>query len=69
MDKLLRANEGAMDRGLRIVIGLGLLALAGTGQTNWGLLGIVPLLTGVLGSCPLYSVLGVSTCPVKKQST
>lgn len=62
---LLARNEGTIDRALRVILGLGLLFIAFTGRGAWGYLGIVPLLTGALGSCPLYSVLGISTCPVK----
>ncbi len=59
-------NEGTVDRVLRVVLGLILLSLVFIGpQTMWGLIGIVPLVTGLVGICPLYSVLGVSTCPVK----
>ncbi len=59
-------NEGTVDRVLRVVLGLILLSLVFVGpQTMWGLIGIVPLVTGLVGICPLYSVLGVSTCPVK----
>ena len=59
-------NEGSTDRVIRVIAGMGLLALYFFGpQTPWGLLGIVPLLTGVVGMCPLYSVFGWSTCAVK----
>lgn len=53
------------------MVGLGLLSLTVVGpKTLWGLVGLVPLLTGLLGSCPLYTVVGFSTCPIKtkKQS-
>lgn len=67
---LLARNEGTVDRALRVVVGLGVLSLYFVGpRTGWALLGLVPLLTGALGSCPLYSLLGLSTCPVKKQAT
>jgi hypothetical protein len=56
-------NEHRFDRTLRIVIGAGLLWLAFSGQTAWGYIGIVPLLTGIIGSCPVYSLFGWSTCP------
>ena len=57
-------NEHRVERGLRVVIGLAVLSLAFVGpQTPWGFLGLVPLVTGLVGSCPLYSVLGFSTCP------
>lgn len=65
--KILPTNEGTLDRALRVVFGAGLLATAFVGpQTPWGFIGVVPLATGLIGSCPLYTVLGVSTCPVKK---
>ncbi len=59
-------NEGTIDRTLRVILGLVLLSLVFVGpQTLWGLIGIVPLATGLIGSCPIYSVLGISTCPAK----
>jgi hypothetical protein len=61
----MKSNVGGIDRVLRIVLGLVLLALALTGTIGaWGWVGIVPLLTGALGTCPLYTVLGFSSCPV-----
>lgn len=64
-------NEHWMDRTLRVVLGLGLLALTVAGpHTLWGLLGLLPLATGVVGFCPLYRVLGFSTCQMpRKPST
>lgn len=60
-------NEGTLDRAARIILGLILLSLTVVGpQTMWGLIGIVPLLTGLVGSCPLYNIFGISTCPLKK---
>lgn len=60
-------NEGTLDRALRIIAGLVLLSLVFVGpQTPWGWVGIVPLLTGIVGYCPAYSLLGVNTCPLKK---
>lgn len=68
--KILPTNESTLDRGIRVVLGLGLLALLFVGpQTLWGLVGIVPLATGLLGSCPIYTALGLSTCPVHPKST
>jgi len=62
-------NEGTLDRILRVVVGLAVLSLYVIGpQTLWGLVGLVPLLTGLLGFCPLYKILGLSTCPLKKSS-
>ncbi len=62
MSKLLATNEHTIDRALRVVLGLGLLAIAVVGpKIPLGYLGVVPLATGLLGSCPLYSLLGIST--------
>jgi hypothetical protein len=62
MSKILPQNEHSVERVLRIVVGLALLALVFVGpKTLWGLAGAVPLLTGVIGSCPLYTLLGFST--------
>lgn len=62
----MKTNEGTLDRVVRIVAGLALIGMAATGTVGaWGYIGVVPLLTGALGTCPLYSVLGISTCPVK----
>ncbi len=59
-------NEAGWDRGVRLVVGAGLLAAALAGPAwPWGLLGAVPLLTGVSGWCPLYTLLGISTCAVR----
>lgn len=61
-------NEGTADRVLRVILGLAILSLAFVGpRTPWGYLGFVPLLTGVFGFCPLYTVFGFSTCPVKNK--
>ena len=59
-------NEGTIDRALRIIIGLGLLAIVFVGpQTPWGWVGLVPLATGLMGYCPAYSLLGINTCAMK----
>ncbi len=59
-------NEAGWDRTLRVIVGLSLLAMTVVGpQTWWGLVGIVPLLTGTLGYCPLYQLIGLNTCGVK----
>ncbi|WP_394730834.1 DUF2892 domain-containing protein [Altererythrobacter sp. GH1-8] len=58
-------NEGTVDRVLRVIVGLVLIALALTGTFSpWGWVGVVPLVTGLVGMCPIYSLLGVSTCKV-----
>jgi len=70
MDKLFPRNEHVAERAVRVVVGLVLLALAFVGpKTPWGFLGIVPLATGLLGSCPLYTLFGISTCKVKTNAT
>lgn len=64
-------NVGSFDQVLRIVLGLALIGcvFVFTGSARWlGLIGIVPLLTGLVGTCPLYSVLGINTCGVKQTS-
>lgn len=67
MEKLLPRNEHAAERAVRVLVGLGLISLVFVGpQTPWGWIGVVPLVTGLIGSCPLYTVLGISTCPMKK---
>ena len=65
-------NVGGIDKILRIVIGAALLVWffvdQGTGFWHYAkLIGIVPLLTGLLGTCPLYSIIGMNTCPLSKK--
>jgi len=68
LDKILPKNEGTLDRAVRVILGIALILLVFVGpKTLWGLVGVVPLATGLLGSCPLYTVLGIRTCPMKKQ--
>lgn len=58
-------NVGTLDRIIRIVIGLAFIILAYTGVIgSWGYIGIIPLATGILRWCPLYTILGVQTCPL-----
>ncbi len=60
-------NVGSIDRIARILVGLLLIGLSLAGQIGvWGWLGIVLVATGLLKTCPLYSVLGISTCPLKR---
>lgn len=60
-------NSGGIDKILRIVAGIALIALTVMGVLPvWGYVGIVPLATGLMGWCPLYTVLGINTCPMKK---
>jgi len=63
-------NVGGIDRIARIVVGSILLALVFVGpQTPWGWIGLVPLLTGLISWCPLYTALGFNTCPVGGNTT
>lgn len=63
---MFKTNVGGIDRIARIVGGLALIGLAVAGVIGpWGYVGIVPLATGLLRTCPLYSVLGFNTCPMK----
>jgi hypothetical protein len=61
----MKTNVGGMDRLLRIVVGLLLIVLTLSGHIGaWGWIGVVPLATGLLKTCPLYSMLGFNTCPM-----
>ena len=63
---MLKKNEGTVDRVLRVVVGLVLISLVFVGpQTAWGWIGILPLVTGLAGTCPAYSLLGINTCGIK----
>jgi hypothetical protein len=66
---MFKANEGTADRIIRIAAGVVLLALfflyPDASWRYWALIGIVPLVTGLIGTCPIYAMLGISTCPVK----
>ena len=64
---MLKNNVGGADKIIRVLVGLVLLSLIFVGpKTLWGLIGLVPLLTGLMGTCPLYSILGMNTCPADK---
>jgi hypothetical protein len=61
-------NEGILDRALRVIVGMILIALVYTGKVGaWGWIGVVPLVTGAVGMCPVYSILGIRTCPAEKK--
>ena len=63
----MKTNVGGVDRGVRITAGLVLVALAATGNLgSWAWLGVVPLVTGLIGWCPPYAMFGWSTCSTKK---
>lgn len=58
----MKRNVGPLDRWIRVILGLGVLALVFIGpKSAWGYLGLIPLLTGISGYCPLYSLFGWST--------
>ncbi len=60
---MFKTNEGTIDRVLRVLVGLALIAIVFVGpQTPWGWIGLVPLLTGLVGTCPVYTLLGIRTC-------
>ena len=64
----MKVNSGTLDRAVRVVAGLALIGLTATGQVGlWGYIGVVPLLTGAIGNCPAYSILGINTCSLKKR--
>jgi hypothetical protein len=70
MSAIFLRNEHAADRAIRVVLGLGLLSLVWIGpQTAWGWVGLVPLVTGLVGSCPLYRLFGISTCSIDQRTT
>jgi hypothetical protein len=64
---MFKTNVGTLDRILRVVLGLALITLTLAGTIGvWGWIGVVPLLTAALGTCPAYTLLGMSTCPMKR---
>lgn len=65
----MKANVGGIDRVLRIVVGLALIGWALTGGPIWAWIGVVPLATGAISFCPLYPLLGMSTCPIKAKES
>jgi len=66
----MKANVGGIDKALRIIVGIGLLSLLFLVEGPakwWGLIGLVPLGTGLLNFCPLYALFGLSTCSPQKK--
>jgi ABC-type polysaccharide/polyol phosphate export permease len=65
----MQSNIGTVDRVLRIVVGIILIALVFVGpQTPWGWIGVVPLITALIGFCPAYRLFGLRTCPLQKRA-
>ncbi len=63
----MKTNIGTIDRVIRILFGLGLIAATALGLIGiWGWIGVVPLATGLFRFCPLYSLLGLNSCPIKR---
>ncbi len=68
----MKANVGGIDKALRIIVGIGLLSLLFLVEGPakwWGLIGLIPLGTGLLNFCPLYGLFGLSTCSPQKKGT
>ena len=66
----MKSNIGGIDRPLRVVAGLVLIGLAASGTVGlWGWIGVVPLATGLFKFCPLYTLLGINTCPLEKKAS
>ena len=64
----MNSNVGSIDRVVRVALGFVLLStvfLVGEGLWWWGAIGLVPLLTGLMGWCPIYPLLGLNTCPAR----
>lgn len=62
----MKLNVGGIDRTLRILVGIGLVTWALLDGPVWAWIGIMPIITGAFGFCPIYPLLGFSSCPVKK---
>lgn len=62
----MKANVGGIDKVLRFAAGFGLIAWALLGGPVWAWIGVVPLATGLFNFCPLYTLIGLNTCPAKK---
>jgi hypothetical protein len=67
---MLTSNVGTLDRVIRVIVGLAMISLVFVGpKTVWGWIGLVPLITGLSGWCPLYALLGWRTCPLEKKGS
>jgi hypothetical protein len=65
-EAIMKTNVGGIDKVLRIGAGVALVAWAALGGPVWAWIGVVPLATGLTGFCPVYPLLGMNTCPMKK---
>jgi hypothetical protein len=66
----MKTNLGGIDRALRIIVGIVLIALVLSGNIGlWGWIGVVPLVTGLVGFCPAYRLLGLNSCPLKRKGS
>ena len=65
----MNCNVGGIDRTLRIIAGLAIIAWGVMAGNMWGAVGLVPLATGLMKWCPLYSIIGLKTCSVDKNTT
>lgn len=60
---MFKKNMGTIDRGIRVIVGIALVAAAAAGSLGtWAYIGVVPILTGLMANCPAYSLLGINTC-------
>lgn len=64
----MKSNVGSLDRVLRLLLGLALFGAGDYFQSWWGLVGLVPFVTSLLGFCPAYRLLGLSTCPLEPKA-
>ncbi len=62
----MKSNVGGIDKILRILVGIALIAWALVGGPIWAWIGVIPLATGLMSWCPFYPILGLSTCPLKE---
>lgn len=68
MNGFLKVNQHPAERVARVVLGMTLVGLAATGTVGmWAYIGLVPIVTGLAGTCPIYSLMGISTCPMPKK--
>lgn len=59
----MKKNIGKLDKTLRVLLGIVIILFGANNNSVWGIMGIIPIITAQIGVCPLYSILGISTCP------